>query len=260
MMLRPVNAWTTAFCSSQPSIGLSQADADRSPRYGRAGSRAGTQVRYGGLENFDTHQDLDFQDNHFYVDHYNFPHAQWDSHDWRQKNSSGIATGLTELAGIAIGRQAGRPYTVSEFNQPWPNQQANEIDVVTAAFGAFQDWDALMHFAYSHSADWSTDVPATFNLNGDWSKDVLVAQAAWLFRSGAIQAGKTPVALPVSSDLRLRALREKLNGNVTKLLTAESGFDPASVFVHPVKLVKDGAAQTRVDDKPIRLTKAIPAN
>ncbi len=148
---------------------------------------AGTQVRYGGLENFDTHQDLDFQDNHFYIDHYNFPHKEWDSRDWRQKNSSGIGNGMTELAGVAIERQAGRPYTVSEFNQPWPNTQANEIDVVTAALGAFQDWDALMHFAYAHSADWSTSVPNTFNLSADQSKGVLFGQAAWLFRSGAVR-------------------------------------------------------------------------
>ncbi len=212
---------------------------------------AGTQVRYGGLANFDTHQDLDFQDNHFYLDHYNFPHAPWDAKDWRQKNSSGIANGLTELAGVAIERQAGRPYTVSEYNQPWPNTQANEIDVVTAALGAFQDWDALMHFAYAHGSDWSTDVPNGFNLNGDWSKDVLLGQAAWLFRSGAIQSGKAPVVVPVSSDLRLRALREKLNGNVSKLLTAETGFDPASVFVHPVKLVKDFAANAAPTSQPV---------
>jgi hypothetical protein len=201
---------------------------------------AGTQVRYGGLMNLDTHDDLGFQDNHFYVDHYAFPHTPWDSHDWRQKNQSAIATGLTELAGVAIEREGGRPYTVSEFNMPWPNTQAAEIDVVTAALGAFQDWDSIMHFAYSHSADWSTAVPNSFNINGDWSKDVLLGQAAWLFRSGAIHSGKTAVDMPVSADLRLRSLREKQNWAIPKLLNGATGVDMASVFVHRVRLVKDG--------------------
>ena len=201
---------------------------------------AGTQVRYGGLMNLETHDDLSYQDNHFYIDHYSFPNAPWDSRDWRQKNVSAIGTGLTELAGMAIERQAGRPYTVSEFNMPWPNTQANEIDVVTAALGAFQDWDSIMHFAYNHAADWSTAVPNGFNINGDWSKDVLLAQAAWLFRSGAIQAGKTSVDLPVSQDLRLRSLREKQNWNTAKLLSESSGVDLANVFVHRVRMVKDG--------------------
>ena len=206
---------------------------------------AGTQVRYGGLMNFDTHEDLGFQDNHFYIDHYNFPNAQWDTHDWRQKNSSAIGSRLTELAGMAMEREAGRPYTVSEYNQPWPNTQAAEIDVVTASLAAFQDWDSIMHFAYSHSADWSAAVPNSFNLNGDWSKDVLLGQAAWLFRSGAIHAGKEPLDIPLSAELRLRSLREKQNWSIPKLLAAATGVDPASVFVHRVRLVKDGAAAAR---------------
>jgi hypothetical protein len=202
----------------------------------------GTQVRYGGLMNLDTHADLSFQDNHFYVDHYAFPHTSWDSRDWRQKNQSGIGTGLTELAGIAVEREAGKPYTVSEYNMPWPNMQAAEIDVVTAAFGAFQDWDSIMHFAYSHGADWSTSVPNSFNVNGDWSKDVLLGQAAWLFRSGAIGPGKKAIDLPVSAELRLQSLREKQNWVTPKFLTTATQVDPDTVFVHRVRMVKDGTA------------------
>jgi hypothetical protein len=97
-----------------------------------------------------------------------------------------------------------------------------------------------MHFAYSHGADWATSVPAAFNINGDWSKDVLLGQAAWLFRSGAIQTGKMPIDLPVSPELRLRSLREKQNWKTSALLSDATGVDLANVFVHPVRLVKDG--------------------
>ncbi len=207
---------------------------------------AGTQVRYGGLGNFDSHLDVDFQDNHYYVDHYNYPHTPLDPRDWRQSNSSGIATGLTMLGSMCLQSEAGRPYTMSEVNQPWPNMQGNEIDVVTAAVGAFQDWDAVMHYGY----DWQKSVPGGFNLNAESSKQALLGQAAFLFRSGAIQAGKTPVAVPLSSDLRLRATREKLNMNIVPLLTAETGLDPANVFVHPVKLVLDGSGRVTQTDKP----------
>jgi hypothetical protein len=211
---------------------------------------AGTQIRYGGLMNLETHDDLSFQDNHFYIDHYSFPHTQWDAHDWRQKNESGVGTGLTELVGIAIERQAGRPYTVSEFNEPWPNSQAAEIDVVTAALGAFQDWDSIMHFAYSHDASWGTTVPNGFNLNGDASKDVLLSQAAWLFRSGAIQPAKTAIDLPVSPELRLRSLREKQNWKIPALLSDATGVDLANVFVHRTRLAKDGEPSATPPAKP----------
>jgi hypothetical protein len=202
---------------------------------------AGTQMGYGGLMNLETHDDLDFQDNHFYIDHYQFPHTSWDGRDWRQRNASGIETGMTELQRMALTRQAGRPYTVSEFNEPWPNTQANEIDVVTSVFGAFQDWDSIMHFAYAHGADWDAQVPAGFNLNGDWSKEVLLGQSAWLFRSGAIQVGKTAVDFPVSPDLRVRAMRDRMNGRVGPILSEVTNSDAANVFTHRVRLVKDGA-------------------
>jgi hypothetical protein len=98
---------------------------------------AGTQMGYGGMLNLETHADLDYQDNHFYIDHYNFPHTAWDSSDWRIRDTSAVGTGMSSILNMAASREAGRPYTVSEFNQPYPNRQAAELDPVLAAFGAF---------------------------------------------------------------------------------------------------------------------------
>src|SRR5207248_905094 len=105
---------------------------------------------------------MSYQDNHFYVDHYNFPHAQWDQHDWRIRDTSSVGTGLSQFVNMAFSREAAKPFTVSEFNQPWPNTYAGEIDPSIAAFAAFQDWDGLMHFAYSHSHSWDQPGPNGF--------------------------------------------------------------------------------------------------
>jgi hypothetical protein len=206
----------------------------------------GTQVRYGGLEIFDTTVDMGFQDNHYYVDHYNYPHTQLDPRDWRMRNSSGIGTGLTMIASMALQREAGVPYTMTEVNQPWPNMQAQEIDALTAAFGAFQDWAAIMHFSY----DWIAPLPRGHNLNGESSKQALLGQAAWIYRSGAIQSGKMPLEVPLSAELRMRGVREKLNMDSVKLLISETGLDPANVFVRTVKLSKDGAGNMAQSTKP----------
>ncbi|MBI4878028.1 MAG: hypothetical protein HY822_25650 [Acidobacteria bacterium] len=204
---------------------------------------AGTQMSYGGLLNYDSHDALDYQDNHFYVDHYNFPNVSWDGRDWRMRDQSNAGSGMSAFQSMAAARQAGRPYTVSEFNQPWPNTCAAEIDPALSVFGAFQDWDSIMHFAYSHGRGWDDSVPNGFNINGDWTKFATVGQAAWLFRSDAIRAGLEPMRIPVSKDLRLRATREKRNGAIGGLLTAVFGFDPNSLFVHPAELVKDGEGE-----------------
>jgi hypothetical protein len=201
---------------------------------------AGTQVGYGGLLNFDSHQDLDYDDNHFYVDHYNFPNVSWDGRDWRIRDSSSLGGGLNEFLNMAIARQRGRPYTVSEYNQPWPNRQAAEIDPTLAAFGAFQDWDSIMHFAYSHGRGWDDGVPNGFNINGDWTKWVNLGQSAWLFRWAVVRPAMEAIDIPVSKELRLRAGREKRNSAINAFLGATVGYNTANAFIHSVRLVKDG--------------------
>ena len=203
---------------------------------------AGTQMGYGGLLNIDSHAGLDYQDNHFYIDHYNFPNRAWDAHDWRIRDTSSVGSGLSAFLNVAAARVAGLPYTISEFNQPWPNRQAAEIDPTLAAFAAFQDWDGLVHFAYAHGRDWETAVPNGFNVNGDWSKFVNIGQSAWLFRTGAVRTGQNPVAIAVTPEMQLRFGREKRAGAIAAFLNAAAGFDPAIALVHPVGLKKQPAA------------------
>ncbi len=199
----------------------------------------GTQMGYGGLLNLDSHQEMDYLDNHFYVDHYNFPNVAWDGRDWRIRDSSAVGGGLTSFQNMAVARAFGLPYTVSEFNQPWPNRQAAEIDPALAAFAAFQDWDGIVHFAYEHSRSWDVGVPHGFNINGDWTKYANLGQAAWLFRSGVIEPARGRIELPVTRAQRLQAGRERRNAAIGAFLTALAGFDPAVCFLHACGLVKD---------------------
>ena len=197
---------------------------------------AGTQMDFGGLLNLDSHRDLDYQDSHFYIDHYNFPNTAWDGRDWRIRDSSSVGAGLETFLNIAASRPAGQPYTVSEFNQPWPNTHAAEIDPTLAIFGAFQDWDSIMHFAYSHGRNWDDGVPNGFNINGDWTKFPGFGQAAWLFRSGAVAAGGDTLDIPLPAPMRFRAAREKWNNRIAAFLAASTGYDPATALMRPVRL------------------------
>jgi hypothetical protein len=188
---------------------------------------------------------MDYHDSHFYVDHYNWPSGvRLDRFDWRIRNTSGIGTGLTELQWVAASRESGRPYTLSEFNQPWPNTQAAEILPVVAAFAAFQDWDAILYFNYDGSRDrWDANVGRTFSLNSESHKLAQVGQAAWLFRTGAVWAGRDPITLPITRAARLKAGREKrhnlssvAHNTISAFLQAEYGYDPNLAFVRRVGL------------------------
>jgi len=203
----------------------------------------GTQMSYGGLLNLDSHRDLDYLDNHFYVDHYNFPNVAWDGRDWRIRDSSAVGAGLQAFLNMAVARAFGLPYTVSEYNQPWPNRQGAEIDPALAAFAAFQDWDGIVHFAYEHSRTWDVGVPHGFNLNGDWGKFVNFGQAAWLFRSGAIEPARERIELPVRREDRLRAGRERRNSAIAAFLGSLAGLDAAVCFKHACGLRPDAETE-----------------
>jgi uncharacterized protein (TIGR03437 family) len=201
----------------------------------------GTQMGYGGLANLDSHQDLNYQDNHFYVDHYGFPNSPWDWQDWTIADDSSLAQDLLVLHGTAATRTKGRPFTVSEYNQPWPNSHSAEMNPTLASFAAFQDWDALLHYNYKGSSAWDTGVPSNFELDGDWTQYPVFAQSAWMFRSGAIQSGAVALDLPVTEVQRLRATAQRYNGDIEGFLTADSGYAHDAAFLHPVRLAPDSS-------------------
>ncbi len=200
---------------------------------------AGTQLNFGGPMNYDSHAPLDYQDNHFYIDHYNFPNRPWDSHDWRIRDSSSVATGLERFLTMAAYREAARPYTVSEYNQQYPNRQGAEIDPTLAAFAALQDWDSIMHFAYAHNRNWDKPVPSSFDINGDWTKYAVAGQSAWLFRSGVIQPAGVLVEIPLSRELKLRATREGRQRDFARFLAETTGFRPEVALRHRVAVVHE---------------------
>jgi uncharacterized protein (TIGR03437 family) len=209
----------------------------------------GTQMDFGGFLNIDSHVNLDFRDNHFYVDHPQFPHTAWDAQDWRINDSSATGNGLNEILETAVMRQAGYPYTVSEYNEPWPNTHGAEIDPVLAAFASFQDWDAIMHFDYQGSRDWDRGLPSWFDLDGDLTKLPNVGQSAMVFRSAMVRPGIEPMEVPLPLDQRLKTGRWSSFWDPAGFLSSQNGLNTASLFAHPMRLLPDAgtmpqAAQT----------------
>jgi len=110
---------------------------------------SGTQLEYGS-----THAQarMDYCDIHAYWNHPTFPGRSWDGNNWYLHNKALVNSLDREiLPKLATKRVAGKPFTVSEYNHPFPNQYAAEGLPLLAAFGAFQDWDGIFPFAYSHS-------------------------------------------------------------------------------------------------------------
>ncbi|MDR2704355.1 MAG: carbohydrate binding domain-containing protein [Planctomycetaceae bacterium] len=109
----------------------------------------GTQLEYGSTH---AQAKMDYCDIHAYWNHPHFPGRAWDGNNWYLRNIA-LVNYLDKqiLPNLATKRVYGKPFTVSEYNHPYPNQYAAEGLPLLAAFGAFQGWDGIFPFAYSHS-------------------------------------------------------------------------------------------------------------
>ncbi len=71
---------------------------------------------------------------------------------WQLRNDSMINS-LFNVMSLARHRVHGKPYTISEYNHPYPNQFGAEGQPYLAIFGALQNWDGIFQYSYNHFVD-----------------------------------------------------------------------------------------------------------
>ena len=196
---------------------------------------------------------LDYLDNHSYWDHPQFPNVPWDGYDWLINNTPMVqsqdgATIARLMAGVPF---AGKPFTISEYNHPFPNRYQSEGVLFLTSYSAFHNADGLMFFDYPSSHDdWETDkVDGYFAQHRNTAMMALMPSCARAFRSGYIQPAEETVLLNYSADdililpkeddrwwagPRLFPHRIALQHAVrTGSFTSASGFDPSALPAEP---------------------------
>lgn len=152
---------------------------------------AGTQASDGGGWNWFSHADMDFTDDHFYVDHYQFPGQAWDFEDWYVKREALSDQAWNRFAAHVALRDRSRPYVLSEFGQPYPNPLSAAQVLTLATAARQQDWDGL--FLFDHEVlDATRTAPQSFDLQGDWPRALASAVASRLFLHGSLPASVDP--------------------------------------------------------------------
>lgn len=96
--------------------------------------------------------DLEYVDAHLYWDH---PEAaeKTTSQRWAYRNDGMVENRGCFPALLAPSRIRNLPYSVSEWNCSVPNAWRSECGLLIGALAAFQDWDALFRYSYSHGSD-----------------------------------------------------------------------------------------------------------
>ena len=92
---------------------------------------------------------------------------------------------VAELSRSAL---AGKPYTVSEVNEPFPNDYGGEGIPILAAYGSLQDWDGIFWYTFEPKADpaWKPYIGDPFDLSLDPLKMPELAQGALMFLRGDV--------------------------------------------------------------------------
>jgi hypothetical protein len=130
-------------------------------------------------------------------------HTYW-QHDWENKIKAPMVNDpfnstVVELSRTAV---AGKPYTVSEVNNPFPNDWASEGIPILAAYGDLQDWDAIIWYTFEPktSADWKPYVGDAFDISLDPVKMPQLAAGALMFLRADVSAAHTTILRSYTRD------------------------------------------------------------
>ena len=182
----------------------------------------------------------DVVDTHGYWQHPSFPRKSWDLSDWVIGNDNQIAepSGGT-LAEIAMQRPVGKPYSLSEYDIPAPNDFASDTFPCLAAMASLQDWSAVYHFAFSHNSDFGREkLGPFFDLVGHPAKQAFLPLAALVFRERLIPPFTEESLLPLTSD-QINEFTAKKSGAIWgswREVWAEAGLSGALAWQRRVGL------------------------
>ncbi|MDI9445071.1 MAG: carbohydrate binding domain-containing protein, partial [Planctomycetota bacterium] len=179
--------------------------------------------------------ELDYVDNHAYWCHPSV-HANWEIRNAAMVNS------MSCILAQAGQRVAGKPYTVSEYNHPFPNQYGAEGQPMLRAYGALQDWDGVFEYTYNHSPDFEPR-RNTYFFSMIARTEVLAhfpACAAIYLRGDVREARQTVTGALAFSDYFDRLVGD---GAVAAGITA-AGLDGGLALVHKTAMDFSGKSGT----------------
>ncbi len=138
---------------------------------------------------------MPYTDSHAYHDH---PSGN------RFTNRPAIGSRSNMTAWLSFNRVTGKPFFVSEWDTPWPNEWRAELPLWLAAVASLQDWGGLTVYTYRHTAEvpctWLSGAFETFN---DPCRFGLFPAAALIYRRGDVSAARERVVVDIPRDRAL---------------------------------------------------------
>ncbi|MFH0735284.1 MAG: carbohydrate binding domain-containing protein [bacterium] len=186
-----------------------------------------------GAQDLIVQSKLDYLDNHAYWEHPSFPNIPWSSTDWFIANTSMTksAENSTISSLFSGSKFKGKPYTISEYNHPFPNRFQCEGPIFLSAYSSFHDADGIMFYDYNDSFDWETDkITGYFNIQRNSVFMALNPTMAFLFRNYLVSPSTEKIYLNYSKEDIL-----KIPSIDNNYWSGYSFFDSKIAFLHGVE-------------------------
>ncbi|MBN1183647.1 MAG: hypothetical protein JXB49_15255 [Bacteroidales bacterium] len=193
---------------------------------------------------------LDYIDIHKYWSH---PQGGWISptanEPWTIENDPMVNTMGDIKNCLAIKRVNNKPYTISEYNHPYPNQFGAEGHPILCIYGRLQGWDGVFQYSYNHYVnDFEPQANPWCFFDCIARTDVLAhfPACAAIFLRGDVQESKESIIAAVD----IEKYREWLADHRTVSFDIGSlGFDTRLSLVHKTALDFKGKG-IKPDDAP----------
>jgi len=211
-----------------------------------------TQATYGGVGGILRESRMDWLDVHAYWEHPRFPRRAWDPDDWRIPNTPmAAALGGDRLTSLSGYRFAGKPYTVSEYNHPAPNDYRAECMPMLGAWAALQDWDGVYQFAYGgEPEDWAISaITGYFQMVGDPAKVAMFPVAANLLRRGDVAPAPGELTLRLPEAQVAELVRD--HGRGMAGLWGAVGITPERALSNRLAVAWTDGDEVTLDGRPV---------
>jgi hypothetical protein len=96
----------------------------------------------------------DYTDSHAYTS----GGGGWRDINGRFGNKPNLGTTANMLPALAFNRVSGKPFFVSEWDNPWPNEWRAESSLLMASAGSLQGWSGFAIHTYRYSLDEDVDM------------------------------------------------------------------------------------------------------
>lgn len=182
---------------------------------------------------------FDIIDTHAYWNHPVFPAASWNVSNYYVENKTLTkADADNTLTNCAKYRVYGKPFCVSEYDHPYPNQFQAEMYPMLASFASFQDWDALFTFCYTlpKTKDGQTDkIDGYFDQGNTPVRTCAAPVASRIFRQFLVTPGKTALYVPVTAKDEKALLYKNSNWSIGD--TSLYGMNKTLGLTHRIGIV-----------------------